>query len=314
MLSQPGGCEIGPRPIDLHLRSLRELGANIEEKHGFLICEAKELKGAEIQLDFPSVGATENIILSAVFAKGTTIIRNAAKEPEIIDLERFINRMGGKVKGAGTATVTIEGVEKLHDVEHGIIPDRIVAGTYLVAAAITGGKIELTNVIPEHLQSVIYKLRESGCRVDVKNRAISLEAPDKLISIDSLKTLPYPGFPTDMQSQMMALMSVADGISIFVETIFENRFKHAEELTRMGANIKVNGRIALIKGVKRLTGAKVTAKDLRGGAALILAALAAEGETIIENIKHIDRGYDNIHGIIEGLGGKIIKRDTPIQD
>ncbi|SCX88360.1 UDP-N-acetylglucosamine 1-carboxyvinyltransferase [Alkaliphilus peptidifermentans DSM 18978] len=265
-------------------------------------------------MDFPSVGATENTILSAIFAKGTTVIRNAAREPEIIDLENFINSIGGRVSGAGTATIVIDGVKNLHDVEHRIIPDRIVAGTYLIAAAITKGKIELSNIIPEHLQSVIYKLRESGCIIDLEDQRIRLAAPQKLIAVDTIKTLPYPGFPTDMQSQMMALMSVSDGTSVFVETIFENRFKHAEELARMGANIKVNGRIALVKGVKGLTGAKVSAKDLRGGAALILAALSAEGKTIIENVKHVERGYDNIHGIMNSLGGIIIKQEIPNED
>ena len=304
-ISYPGGCEIGPRPIDLHLRALRELGATVTEKYGFLICEAKELRGAEIQLDFPSVGATENIILSAVFAKGVTVIRNAAREPEIIDLANFINAMGGKVSGAGTATITIEGVTSLSTVEHQIIPDRIVAGTYLIAAAITKGNIHLTNVMPEHVQSVIYKLRESGCQILCKNNTIRLDAPQRITAVESVKTLPYPGFPTDMQSQLMALMTVSDGMTVFIETIFENRFKHAEELIRMGANIKVDGRVAIVKGVKGLTGATVTAKDLRGGAALILAALAAEGKTVIENAKHVKRGYDHIHEVLQSLGGNI---------
>ncbi|WP_026476374.1 UDP-N-acetylglucosamine 1-carboxyvinyltransferase [Alkaliphilus transvaalensis] len=305
VISYPGGCEIGPRPIDLHLRSLREMGAKIVEKHGFLFCEAKELKGTEIQLDFPSVGATENIILAAVFAKGTTTIRNAAREPEIIDLENYINAMGGKVSGAGSATIYIEGVEELNSVEHQIIPDRIVAGTYLAAAAITKGNIFLNNVIPEHIQSILYKLKECGCHIVSKNNTIRLEAPEKLIAVDSIKTLPYPGFPTDMQSQMMALMTVSDGISVFIETIFENRFKHAEELTRMGASIKVDGRVAIVKGVKKLTGATVNAKDLRGGAALILAALAAEGKTIVEHGKHIERGYDHLEEVLKSLGANI---------
>ncbi|MBM7614586.1 UDP-N-acetylglucosamine 1-carboxyvinyltransferase [Alkaliphilus hydrothermalis] len=305
IISYPGGCEIGPRPIDLHLRSLREMGANITEKHGFLFCEAKELRGAEIQLDFPSVGATENIMLAAVFAKGTTIIRNAAREPEIIDLANFINSMGGKISGAGSATVSIEGVTELEEVEHQIIPDRIVAGTYLAAAAITRGSIMLNNVIPEHLQSILYKLKECGCHVVCKNNTIRLDAPDKLIAIDSIKTLPYPGYPTDMQSQMMALMTVSDGISVFIETIFENRFKHSEELMRMGANIKVDGRVAIVKGVNKLTGATVNAKDLRGGAALILAALAAEGKTVVEKGHHIERGYDYLDEVLRSVGADI---------
>lgn len=308
VVSYPGGCEIGPRPIDLHLKSLREMGADIEEKHGFLICKTTGLKGCEIQLDFPSVGATENIMLAAVFAKGTTIIRNAAREPEIKDLQDFINAMGGKVSGAGSNTIRIEGVQKLHEVEYTIIPDRIVAGTYLTAAAITKGEIVLKNVIPEHLQSTIYKLKECGCRVLYTHDTIKLIAPDRIRAIESIKTLPYPGFPTDMQSQIMALMSVSDGISIITENIFENRYKHAYELTRMGANIKVDGRVAIIKGVPRLTGATVTANDLRGGAALIIAGLVAEGTTIIENAKHIERGYDHIEDDLKLIGADIIKQ------
>lgn len=306
-LSYPGGCEIGPRPIDLHLKSLREMGAKIEEKHGFLICECTKLRGCEIQLDFPSVGATENIMLAAVFAEGYTVIRNAAREPEIIDLENFLNAMGARVSGAGTATIRIEGIEKLYDVEHNIIPDRIVAGTYLVATAITKGEIVLKNIVHEHLQSILYKLRESGCIIQSYNHSIKLIAPKDTKAIESIRTLPYPGYPTDMQAQMMALMTLSDGITIFSENIFENRYKHANELVRMGANIKVDGRIAVVKGVPKLSGATVVAKDLRGGAALILAGLAAEGTTILENIKHVERGYENIHGVLTMLGAKIIK-------
>ncbi len=306
--SYPGGCEIGIRPIDLHLKSLREMGAVIEEKHGFLICEAKQLKGCDIQLDFPSVGATENIMLAAVFAKGITVIRNAAKEPEIIDLEKFLNSMGAKISGSGTTTIRIEGVEKLCDVEHSIIPDRIVAGTYLVAAAITRGEIVLKNVIHEHLQSVLYKLRECGCIVQIYNHSLKLIAPREIKAVEFIRTLPYPGYPTDMQAQMMALMSLSNGTTIFTENIFENRYKHANELVRMGANIKVDGRVAVVKGVKKLSGATVIAQDLRGGASLILVGLAAEGKTIIENIKHIDRGYESIHNVLGELGAEIVRQ------
>ncbi len=306
--SYPGGCEIGIRPIDLHLKSLREMGAVIEEKHGFLICEAKQLKGCDIQLDFPSVGATENIMLAAVFAKGITVIRNAAKEPEIIDLENFLNSMGAKISGSGTTTIRIEGVEKLCDVEHSIIPDRIVAGTYLVAAAITRGEIVLKNVIHEHLQSVLYKLRECGCIVQIYNHSLKLIAPREIKAVEFIRTLPYPGYPTDMQAQMMALMSLSNGTTIFTENIFENRYKHANELVRMGANIKVDGRVAVVKGVKKLSGATVIAQDLRGGASLILVGLAAEGKTIIENIKHIDRGYESIHNVLGELGAEIVRQ------
>ncbi|AOY77427.1 UDP-N-acetylglucosamine 1-carboxyvinyltransferase [Clostridium formicaceticum] len=306
-MSYPGGCEIGPRPIDLHLKSLREMGAVIKEKHGFLICKTEGLKGCEIQLDFPSVGATENIMLAAVFAEGTTIIRNAAREPEIKDLQDFINAMGGKVSGAGSATIYIEGVKELHEVKHTIIPDRIVAGTYLIAAAITRGEIVLKNVVPEHIQSTIYKLKEAGCRILYTQDSIKLMAPEKLHAIESTKTLPYPGFPTDMQSQIMALMTISDGTSIITENIFENRYKHAYELVRMGANIKVDGRTAIIKGVPKLTGATVSANDLRGGAALILAGLVAEGTTIIENARHIERGYDHIEEVLKAAGAEIYK-------
>lgn len=306
-VSYPGGCEIGPRPIDLHLKSLREMGAKIEEKHGFLNCEATKLRGCDIQLDFPSVGATENIMLAGVFAEGTTIIRNAAREPEIIDLENFLNAMGARVSGAGTATIRVEGVEKLYDVEHNIIPDRIVASTYLVATAITKGEIVLKNVIHEHLQSILYKLRESGCIIQTYNHSLKLIAPKKIKAVESIRTLPYPGYPTDMQAQMMTLMTLSDGITIITENIFENRYKHANELVRMGANIKVDGRIAVVKGVPKLSGATVMAHDLRGGAALILAGLAAEGSTIIDNIKHIERGYENIDEILSLLGAKIRK-------
>lgn len=308
IVSYPGGCELGPRPIDLHLKSLREMGVEIEEKHGFLICKAKDgLKSTEIHLDFPSVGATENIMLAAVFAEGVTIIRNAAREPEIQDLQNFINAMGGRVSGAGSATIAVHGAKELQDVEHTIIPDRIVAGTYLIAAAMTKGKILLENVVPEHLLSTIYKLRESGCKVEYTNDRIKLIAPERLSAIEGIKTLPYPGFPTDMQSQIMSLLAVSDGISIITENIFENRYKHAYELVRMGANIKIDGRVAIIKGVPKLTGANVTAKDLRGGAALILAGLVAEGKTIIHDTKHIERGYDHIEDALRTVGADISK-------
>lgn len=306
-ISYPGGCEIGPRPIDLHLKSLRELGAEIREQHGFLICDATNLTGCEIQLDFPSVGATENIMLAAVFAKGTTVIRNAAKEPEICDLENFLNAMGAKVSGAGSGIIRIEGVNKLQDVEHTVIPDRIVTGTYLVAAAITGGEILLKNVVREHIQSILYKLKEAGCKINCDDHSIQLIAPKKIQAIESIKTMPFPGFPTDMQSQMMALMTLSNGVSIFTENIFENRYKHVDELVRMGANIKLDGRVAIIKGVEKLSGATVSAKDLRGGAALILAGLAAEGTTIIENAKHIDRGYEDIDKHLQQVGVNIVR-------
>lgn len=306
-VSYPGGCEIGPRPIDLHLKALRQLGAIIEESHGFLHCKAEKLKGCDIQLDFPSVGATENIMLAAVKAEGTTIIRNAAREPEIIDLQNFLNGMGAKIHGAGTSIIRIDGVDSFTSVEHNIIPDRIVAGTYMVASAITGGEVILKNIEVEHIQSIIAKLKETGCMIYNNCTTLKIIGPKKINAIETVQTLPYPGFPTDMQAQMIALLSIANGTSIVTETIFENRFKHVEELVRMGANIKIAGKVAIIKGVKELTGAKVTSKDLRGGAALVLAALAANGTSEIEDTFHIERGYDGLEKALLALNADIKK-------
>lgn len=303
----PGGCDIGHRPVDLHLKGLEQLGVKINEYHGTIYCEANELKGAEIHLDYPSVGATENVILAAALAKGTTIIRNAAKEPEIVDMQNFLNKIGAKVSGAGTNSITIEGVKSLSSGEHTIIPDRIVSGTYLAAAASTGGFIELENVNVEHIQPIIAKLKESGCHIQTSNDKVSLHAPKRLKAIDTIRTLPYPGFPTDMQAPMMALLSKARGTSVTIETVFENRFKHVEDLNCMGANIKVDGRIAVIRGRNRLMGAAVTARDLRGGAALVVAGLSAEGTTIVEGLEHIDRGYENLHTYLQQVGAEITR-------
>ncbi|WIF94751.1 UDP-N-acetylglucosamine 1-carboxyvinyltransferase [Caminicella sporogenes] len=308
-ISYPGGCEIGPRPIDLHLKGLKEMGVNIIEAHGFLECSVEKLKGAEIHLDYPSVGATENIMMAAVLAEGKTVIRNAAKEPEILDLQDFLTGMGAKIEGAGTSIIQIEGVKSLNGVQHKIIPDRIVAGTILTAAAITKSEIMVENVIADHLVSTIAKLKEVGCQLNIKNNQIKIKPPKVIKSVEILRTLPYPGFPTDMQAQFMALLSTANGTSIVTETIFENRFKHTEELVRMGAKIKVDGRVAVIKGVKKLTGANVSANDLRGGAALVLAGLAAEGTTIVDNIHHIERGYDNLDIMFKNLGADIKRID-----
>jgi UDP-N-acetylglucosamine 1-carboxyvinyltransferase len=305
IISYPGGCEIGPRPIDMHLKALREMGAEIEEAHGFLYCKTKGLKGCEIQLDYPSVGATENIMLAAVKAKGTTIIRNAAREPEIIDLQIYLNKAGAKINGAGTSIVIVEGVDKLKDVTHNTMPDRIVAGTFMAASAITEGEVVLKNIIIDHLQAISAKLREAGCLIYNDSNSLKIIGPKKINSIEMIQTLPYPGFPTDMQAQIMALLSIANGTSIISETVFENRFKHAEELIRMGANIKVFGKVAVVKGVKELTGAKTIAKDLRGGACLVLAGLAAKGTTEIENVYHINRGYEDFHIILKELGADI---------
>jgi UDP-N-acetylglucosamine 1-carboxyvinyltransferase len=300
----PGGCAIGVRPIDLHLKGLRQLGASIETQ-GQIVCEGKELKGTEIQLDYPSVGATENIMLAAVLAKGTTIIRNAAKEPEIVDLQGFLNSMGARVYGAGNHIIRIDGVERLHDARYSVIPDRIAAETYMVAAAISGGEILLEDVIVEHLHPVIDKLKESGCTIETNCVTLKIKAPKQIKAVDLVRTLPYPGFPTDAQPQMMAAMCIAQGSSIFIENIFENRYRHVDELVKMGADIKVDGRIAVVRGVSKLSGTSVVAKDLRGGAALVLAGLAAEGATLVEGVEHIDRGYENLGGKLKSLGADI---------
>ena len=308
-ITYPGGCEIGQRPINLHLQGLRQLGVIIDESYGYLECEAANMVGADIHLDYPSVGATENIMLAATRAKGRTIIRNAAKEPEIVDLQNFINSMGGKVYGAGSNTIFIDGVEEpFHETEYTVIPDRIVAGTYLMAAAITGSELNVHNVNLEHMQSVVTKLRESGCMItpykDKGSAAGSLriKAPQRLWAIENTKTYPYPGFPTDMQALLMSVLTVAKGTSIITENIFENRFKHVPELIRMGANIRTEGKIAVIQGVPGLKGAEVCAGDLRGGAALVIAGLKAEGETIIDNIHHIERGYENLDQCLRSIG------------
>ncbi|HHV80008.1 MAG TPA: UDP-N-acetylglucosamine 1-carboxyvinyltransferase [Firmicutes bacterium] len=303
-VSYPGGCAIGPRPIDLHLRGLRALGATITERAGYIVAETDGLRGCEIHLDFPSVGATENIMMAAVLAKGTTIIRNAAKEPEITELQNFLNAMGAKVKGAGTDLIRVEGVDELGPAEHTVIPDRIEVGTFMVGAALTGGCVEIINCIPEHVQAVTAKLREAGAKVTEGKSTITVEANDRPLAID-IKTLPYPGFPTDMQPQIMALMCIANGTSVITETIFESRFKHAEEFRRMGAKIRTEGRVAVVKGVPSLSGASVEVSDLRGGAALVLAGIAAEGVSVIEDIHHIERGYEKFDEKLRGLGAAI---------
>ncbi|MHC1759725.1 MAG: UDP-N-acetylglucosamine 1-carboxyvinyltransferase [Negativicutes bacterium] len=304
-ISLPGGCAIGSRPIDLHLKGFEALGAEIILGHGFIEARApKGLQGAKIYLDFPSVGATENIMMAASLANGQTIIENAAQEPEIVDLANYLNSMGANVRGAGTNAIRIEGVRRLTGTTYAVIPDRIEAGTYMAAAAITGGDVVLKNVLFEHMKPLVAKLKEAGVDIEVEVDQIRVNATDGLRAVD-IKTLPYPGFPTDMQAQFMALMSVAKGSSVITETVFENRFMHVDELKRMGANIKIDGRIAMVDGVARLAGCPVTATDLRAGAALVVAALAAEGRTEIGSVHHIDRGYDRIVDKLKGLGADI---------
>ena len=309
-ISQPGGCAIGTRPIDLHLKGFEALGAEIIQGHGFIEARApKGLQGAKVYLDFPSVGATENIMMAASLANGRTIIENAAQEPEIVDLANYLNAMGANVRGAGTNAIRIEGVKNLTGTSYAVIPDRIEAGTYMVAAAITGGDVLLKNVLYEHLKPLVAKLKEAGVAIEQDVDQMRVTASGGLRAVD-IKTLPYPGFPTDMQAQFMALMSVADGSSVVSETVFENRFMHVDELKRMGANIRVDGRIAMLDGVKKLTGCPVTATDLRAGAALVLAGLAAEGQTEIGSVYHIDRGYDRIVDKLQGLGADISRREA----
>jgi UDP-N-acetylglucosamine 1-carboxyvinyltransferase len=303
-MSYPGGCAIGPRPIDLHLRGLELLGARIQERFGYIEATASRLRGSEVYLDFPSVGATENLMMAAVLADGLTVIRNAAREPEIVDLQNFLNRMGARVRGAGMDVIRIEGVGRLESVEHTVIPDRIEASTCMAAAAVTGGDVLLRNLIPEHLEAVTAKLREMGTEIQEEQDALRVVARGRLRGTD-LKTLPYPGFPTDMQPQMMALMAVAEGTSIVTETIFENRYKVADELRRMGAHIKTEGRTAVVQGVNRLSGANVQAPALREGTALVLAGLVAEDVTTIEQIYHIDRGYSRLEKKLGALGARI---------
>lgn len=305
-ISFPGGCELGPRPIDLHLSSLRKLGLIIREDHGFLDCEvAGRLKGAVIPLSFPSVGATENILLAAATAEGVTQILNAAQEPEIADLADFLNACGAKISGAGKSTIFIEGVEELHGAEHEVIPDRIVSATYLCCAAATGGEILVRRACPETVAGVLPVLEQMGCRIYTGEKSIYLKAPERLKRIRTVRTMPYPGFPTDAQAPVMAAAALADGTSVFVENIFENRYKHVAELARMGADIKVEGKVAVVNGVKKLYGAGVEATDLRGGAALVVAGLAAEGETVVSQIQHIDRGYEQIEESLNSLGAHI---------
>ena len=309
-ISLPGGCAIGTRPIDQHLKGFEAMGAEIVLGQGYIEARSGSgLKGAKIYLDVASVGATENIMMAASMAKGTTIIENAAKEPEIVDLANFLNAMGAKVRGAGTGLIRIEGVDELRGVTHTVIPDRVEAGTYMIAAAITGGDIHIEGAIADHLAPVISKLEEMGVDFTETDNGIRVTASRRLKAVD-VKTLPYPGFPTDMQSQMMALLMTSEGTSVVTETVFENRFMHVEEFQKMSAQIKVEGRTAIVSGGFSLTGAKVCATDLRAGAALVCAALCAEGETEISGIHHVDRGYVDIAGKLAALGAAIHRIDN----
>ncbi|MFD0588057.1 UDP-N-acetylglucosamine 1-carboxyvinyltransferase [Paenibacillus sp. GCM10027627] len=308
---QPGGCAIGERKIDLHLQGLEALGAEIEEVGNRIICRAGKLKGADIHLSFPSVGATENIMMAAVLAEGRTTLSNAAREPEIQDLQRFLNEMGAKIMGAGTDTITIEGVSRLTPCRYKVIPDRIVTGTIMVAAAATRGQITLQQTQPAHLSSLIHVLRRAGVQIVVDGDIIKVGSSARPKAVERIVTSPYPAFPTDLQSQVMVLLALADGVSILKETIFEGRLKHVDELSRMGADIRVDINAAFIRGVPRLYGATVEATDLRAGAALVIAGLAAQGRTVVEQVHHIDRGYDKIETMLGRLGARIT-RSAPV--
>ncbi len=305
----PGGCNIGLRPIDQHIKGFRALGANVRIEHGLIITEADRLKGNHVYMDVVSVGATMNVMMAAVMAEGQTVIENAAKEPHVVDLANFLNSMGANVKGAGTDVVKIKGVQKLHGTEYGIIPDQIEAGTFMFAAAVTKGDVTVKNVIPKHLESISAKLLEIGCEVEESDDAVRVVA-SKPLGHTHVKTLPYPGFPTDMQPQITVALGLSAGTSIVTESIFENRFKYVDELTRMGANIKVESNTAIIDGVKKYTGASITAPDLRAGAALVIAGLAAEGISVVDDIKYIERGYEDFHLKLQGLGAQIDKVAT----
>lgn len=309
-LSTPGGCEIGLRPIDLHLSSIKQLGITVNEQYGHLICNAeKGIQGTKIALSFPSVGATENIMLAACCAKGHTTIINPAREPEISDLADFLNRAGAKIQGAGESVIEIEGVSALRAAEHNVIPDRIIATTYMAAAAATYGNVTLKNIIPAHLMPIIPLFEQMGCDITVCCGELSIIAPPRLRPLKNVRTMPYPGFPTDAQAPIMAVAAIANGTSMFVENIFESRYKHVGELIRLGANIQVNDRVAVVEGVPSLYGAPVIAPDLRGGAALVVAGLSAKGQTAISAVHHIDRGYPAIERALEALGAEMKRMD-----
>lgn len=306
-IAYPGGCEIGLRPIDMHLKGLRELNVDIHEEGGYIFCDAKNMKGADIQLDLPSVGATENLMMASVSASGKTVIRNAAKEPEIVDLQNFLNKCGAKIEGAGTSIITVYGGCTLRGVEYTPIDDRIVAGTYLLAACMCGGELELLGVNSVNLFSLTSKLSKYACKSIIKNDRIYINIIDRMSAVDIIETSPFPGFPTDLQAQTVAMLSLASGTSMMVENMFETRFKYIPELVKMGAKIVVKDRTAVIRGVKKLYGTEVVAQDLRGGAALVLAGLASTGKTVVENIYHVDRGYEQMEKILRSIGGDVTR-------
>lgn len=311
-LSSPGGCELGPRPIDLHLAALRELGMSINEDHGKLSCSCENgLLGTEITLSFPSVGATENVILAAVTAKGVTRLHNPAREPEISDLCDFLNACGADISGAGSDLIEINGVAKLGGAEHRVIPDRIVAATYLAIAAVTGSRLAMTEMIPAHLMPVLAVLKEAGCEITAKRNEILLTAPNRLTRVPVIRTLPYPGFPTDAGPPIISMLSIADGSSMFIENIFENRYKFTDELKRFGANIRTNARVAVVEGVRVLSAATVECTDLRGGAAMLVAALAAPGRSEIQKTEHIHRGYEDICATLQSIGVEAAESSLP---
>lgn len=307
-IAQPGGCSIGHRPVDFHLRGFRAMGAEVEERYGYMRARADKLKGATVFLDFPSVGATENLMAAAALAEGTTVICNAAREPEIVDQQSFLNLMGAKVRGAGTGQIVVEGVKELAGVDYTVIPDRIEAGTMMVAAAITGGHVTLQDVEPDHLGFLVAKLREMGVSVEISRNQIDCYA-DRPIRGATVRSMPYPGFATDLQPSIAALASVAEGCSVLIETIYSNRFHYLEEMRKMGAKVIIEHSTAVIRGVDRLTGTNVCAPDLRGGAALVLCALAADGHTVVDNIELIDRGYEQFEQKLSGLGARIIRTE-----
>ncbi|WP_091659338.1 UDP-N-acetylglucosamine 1-carboxyvinyltransferase [Alteribacillus iranensis] len=310
-IALPGGCAIGSRPIDQHLKGFEAMGAQVEIGNGYIEARVKErLQGARIYLDFPSVGATENIMMAATLAEGTTVLENVAEEPEIVDLANYLNAMGAKVRGAGTGTIRIEGVEKMHGAVHSIIPDRIEAGSFMVAAAMTGGDVFVEGALHEHLRPLVAKMREMGVVIEEQDNGMKVIGPDILRPVD-IKTMPHPGFPTDMQAQFMALLTQAKGTSIITETVFENRFMHVEEFRRMNADVKIEGRTAIVTGPVRLQGTEVSASDLRAGAALIIAGLVAEGETTVTELRHLDRGYVDFHKKLQSLGARVERISVP---